>query len=374
MKRFILIYLALVFVLAACGGSPSTTAAPANGSGSTAEANGNAPASNDSSAGGNSNSGASNSNAASNSNSASSSGGGGDSNTNSASGSNDSTTTGTGGDCSADIASFVADVTVADNTTFQPGQHFEKTWLVKNNGNCVWTDQYTLLFSNGDEMGGTDPTSLQETAPGSTTEITVNLTAPNEEGVTRARADFQIRNADGSAIPVDDGTTLWVIIRVNNGEAAKGGGTSSAGPGYATVTCGYTTDAARVSQVFAALNAYRAQSGIGPYILNDQLSEAAQAHAADMACNQLFYHNGSNSSTAKSRVAASGYLASYVTENVYGSWPPLSPADAIQWWANDVADPRHNENLLSTKYIEAGVGYAFFNNYGYYVIDFGVPQ
>jgi uncharacterized protein YkwD len=43
------------------------------------------------------------------------------------------------------------------------------------------------------------------------------------------------------------------------------------------------------------------------------------------------------------------------------------------WWAADAADPRHNENLLSTKYKEIGLGYAFYNNFGYYVIDFAVP-
>ena len=43
------------------------------------------------------------------------------------------------------------------------------------------------------------------------------------------------------------------------------------------------------------------------------------------------------------------------------------------WWATDQIDPRHNENLLSAKYIEIGVAYAFFNNYGYYVVDFAVP-
>jgi hypothetical protein len=30
-------------------------------------------------------------------------------------------------------------------------------------------------------------------------------------------------------------------------------------------------------------------------------------------------------------------------------------------------------NLISTKFAEVGVGYAFFNNYGYYVVVFAAP-
>ena len=374
MRRFIVFGMILVFVLAACGGGGASTASPASGTGASDEANGNAPVTNDSATADNPQSGPSNSNGDSNTAIAPNSGGGTNSNDGSGLAASSGSLSSSGG-CTLDSASFVSDVTVEDNTPFQPGQTFTKTWLVKNNGNCTWTDLYHFVFAKGDQMEAPDSTPLQEIIPGNTIEISVAMKAPNEEDVTRARADFEIRNADGTAIAIDGGKTLWVIIRVANGEAPKGNtDNTSAGPGYADAACKYTTDAARVGQLFAELNAYRARFGIAPYAYNDQIAEAAQAHAADMACNKLFYHNGSNGSTATSRVAASGYLASYVTENVYGSWPPLSPAETIQWWANDASDPRHNENLLSTRFVEVGIGYAFFNNFGYYVIDFAVPQ
>lgn len=368
MKRLAVFGMIFVFVLAACGGGSASTTSPANESGVTAGSNGNAPVSNDSTP-----NGPSNSNDESNSNIAPNSGGG----TNSNDGTGSSASGGSlssSGHCTLDTASFVSDVTVEDNTTFQPGQKFTKTWLVKNSGNCTWSDLYSFVFAKGDQMEAPDTTPLQETLPGNTIEISVDMKAPNEEDVTRARADFEIHNADGTAISIDGVTTLWVSIRISNGEAPKGNTSATSGPGYADVSCDYAADAVRVSQLFEALNAYRAENGIAPYIFNDQIAEAAQAHAADMACNNLFYHNGSNGSTATSRVAASGYLASYVTENVYGSWPPLTPTEAIQWWAKDASEPRHNENLLSTRYVEVGIGYAFFNNFGYYVIDFAVPQ
>ena len=75
----------------------------------------------------------------------------------------------------------------------------------------------------------------------------------------------------------------------------------------------------------------------------------------------------------ETRVAAAGYSASGVAENVYGSFPPLTGQGVISWWATDQTDIRHNQNLLTTKYTEIGVAYAFFNNFGYYVIVFATP-
>jgi len=369
MKKLIGLFVMLVFALAACGEKNASTASPASGSTVTAAPSGHTPAAGNSNETGETPSPVAPGPGESNSN------GAGAPSLTPDSGASNSNDAGLPAGCTLDTASFVSDVTVADNTLFQPGQRFTKTWLVKNSGNCPWNDLYSVAFVKGDPMDAPDHLSLSETQPGTDVEISIDLRAPSEEGITRVRSDFEIRNPDGAAIAIDSGTTLWVIIRLDNGEAPKGNNdTTASGPGYADATCAFTTDAARVNQLFDALNAYRSQNGISTYMLNGRLSEAAQAHAADMACNTLFYHNGSNGSTATSRVAASGYLASYVTENVYGSWPPLTPAEAIQWWANDVADPRHNENLLSARYVEVGIGYAFFNNFGYYVIDFAVPQ
>ena len=123
----------------------------------------------------------------------------------------------------------------------------------------------------------------------------------------------------------------------------------------------------------SALTTYRAQSSLAALPVNAQLSQAAQAHANDIACNNLFVHTGSDGSTPQTRVALTGYVASDVSENVYGSYPPLTGQGVISWWATDQTDLRHNQNLLTTKYTEIGVGYAFFNNFGYYVIVFATP-
>jgi uncharacterized protein YkwD len=278
-----------------------------------------------------------------------------------------------------DTASFVADVTVPDNTNFAQGKTFNKVWRVKNIGGCTWTKDYTMVFVKGEPMGAPNSVPLSVTKPGETLDIAVNLTAPNKDAVYRA--DFELRDPAGKTIPIDEETTLWVIITVGTATAtsttsasgaAGGGAVDSSGPGFATVTCAFTTNQANLDATVAAINALRAQNGLPALTINAQLTKSAQAHSNDMACNNLFVHIGSNGSTPRSRAAAAGYTGS-VTENVYGRNPAPTGQEVVAWWATDQTDPRHGQNLLTTKYTEMGVGYSFFNNFGYYVVDFGTP-
>jgi len=283
--------------------------------------------------------------------------------------------TGQSGACS-DSAAFEADVSVPDYSHYDPGATFEKTWKIKNTGDCTWTESYSLVFAKGEQMKAAGSVPLKKTAPGESLEISVNMTAPTKDGTYRA--DFEVHNADGAAIPIDKDKYLWVIVNVGNvtagsGSSGSGGTGGGGGAGLTTSTCAFTTDSSKVSAAISAINAYRTKNGLAAYTVNGQLTQAAQAHSEDMACNNLFVHTGSNGSSPASRVADSGYAASSVTENVYGSYPPLGGSDVVSWWATDQTDSTHNANLIATKYSEIGVGYAYFNNYGYYVVDFAAP-
>jgi uncharacterized protein YkwD len=282
-----------------------------------------------------------------------------------------------------DSASFVEDVTVPDNTNFNHGDVIHKVWRVKNSGSCAWNSQYTLVFASGNQMDAPDSTPLSTTKPGDTLDIAIDMVAPAEDGTYRG--DFEIQNPSGVVLPIDQAKTLWVAITVGAANAGSSG-TSTSDPsststpssggsslGLVTSTCAFTVNQSNVNDVVTAVNAYRAKNGLPPYNVNAQLTQAAQSHSEDMACNNLFVHTGSNGSTPSSRVAAAGYSASNVTENIYGSFPPLTGQGAVSWWATDQTDPNHNLNLISTKFLDIGVGYSFFNNYGYYVIDFAAP-
>ena len=286
-------------------------------------------------------------------------------------------------------ATFVSDVTIPDNSNVAAGASFVKTWRVRNDGTCVWWSGYTLTHYSEETLSAPASVPLPVTNPGETADISIDLVAPSVAG--KYQGNFVIKNAAGLIMQVDNDSRLWVIINVSStptdtptatstttttpGDATASATTAASGSNSAAVTaaCALTTDPARTTAMLSALTAYRAQSNLPTLPVNAQLSQAAQRHANDMACNQLFGHNGSDGSTPTSRVATTGYSASDVTENVYGSYPPLTGQGVISWWATDQTDIRHNENLLTTKFTEIGVGYAFFNNYGYYVIVFATP-
>lgn len=290
-------------------------------------------------------------------------------------------------DCT-NLGAFVADVTIPDNSNVTGGTLFTKTWRIRNTGTCTWGSGYTLTHYSDEQMGAPSATPLDITQPGQETDISVELRAANAVGTHRG--NFVIKNPEGLIMQIDNDSRLWVIINVTDtitatasitpdttGNSVTGISivvTISSDSGFANTTCSSSTDSAKLTETFNAINSYRAQNNLSEYLLNTQLTRAAQAHANDMACNKIFVHTGSDKSTPQTRVRISGYEAASVTENVYGSYPPLTGQGAVNWWINDKTDLRHNLNLLSTVYTEVGLGYAFFDNFGFYVVVFAAPS
>lgn len=87
------------------------------------------------------------------------------------------------GECTPD-ADFVTDVSVPDNTVFEPGESFEKVWRLENTGDCEWDEEYALTFVKGDQLDAPAFQLLEETvAAGETVDLGVEMTAPDEDGV-----------------------------------------------------------------------------------------------------------------------------------------------------------------------------------------------
>lgn len=299
-------------------------------------------------------------------------------------------------DCT-NSASFVADISIPDNTNVAGGTAFTKTWRISNNGTCVWNPTYTLTHYSDETLGAPDSVPLPITYPGQTADISVNLTAPNSTGTHRG--NYVIKNPVGLIMSIGDDSRLWVIINVTVTSAATVAATATAtaisntavsavtvtgtvstavsattgSSGSTTATCAFTTDRTKLTDLINALNAYRAQKGLPAYTVNARLAQAAQRHANDIACHKLYGHTGSDGSTAQSRVADTGYVAKSVSENVNGNNPPLDGQGVVNWWINDKGDVRHGQNLVSTTFTEIGVGYAFFDNYGFYALVFAKP-
>lgn len=103
---------------------------------------------------------------------------------------------------------FITDVTITDGHQVYPGEQFRKTWRVQNSGTCTWTSDYSFVFVSGDQMGGQNIYIPAIVAPGQMIDLSVDLTAPYDEGTYRGF--WQMRAPWGTNF----GQTVWVKVRV----------------------------------------------------------------------------------------------------------------------------------------------------------------
>ncbi|MEU8655063.1 CAP domain-containing protein [Streptomyces sp. NPDC048737] len=124
---------------------------------------------------------------------------------------------------------------------------------------------------------------------------------------------------------------------------------------------------AAVARVVALVNSERVKVGCSPVTLNAKLSQAAQAHSADMASHNTMSHTGSDGSDPGQRITRAGYLWSTYGENVaYGY---STPEQVMAGW---MASAGHKRNILDCGFKEIGVGLAQPGNY--WTQDFGTAR
>ena len=115
--------------------------------------------------------------------------------------------------------------TVPDGSIVQPGQSFTKSWTVKNSGSLPWTTDFSFICLIGEIPGGIRKISLpHEVQPGQSLELSVDLTAPSQNGTYTLT--YQLQDASGLDVP---GAKVWVNISVgqpSSGGAAAGSGVS----------------------------------------------------------------------------------------------------------------------------------------------------
>jgi uncharacterized protein YkwD len=202
-------------------------------------------------------------------------------------------------------------------------------------------------------------------------QVSVELTAPATNGTYTGY--FTLHNSADKVVMIGIEKTFWVKIVVGSGTVvptAVGASPTQSGniPTGGGANCNYSQNAGYVNQIASLINAERANAGLPALTVNAQLAAAAQGHVADMACNGMNSHTGSDGSSAYSRVLASGYSGSFREEIIYGGGGPQA---AMSWWMNDQI---HHDAILNPRSSEMGVGYAYFSNgsYGDYItVDFG---
>jgi uncharacterized protein YkwD len=281
-----------------------------------------------------------------------------------------------------DAATFVDDVTIPDYTHLDPRQTFTKTWRIKNTGTCTWSSGYSAVYSSGDHLGVKDSIALGDTSPGATLDISVDMAAPPSDGTYKIF--YQLEDPAGKNMTIDAGNTMWAIITVGKvivnasptalASLSTPHAASSSG-GTGTTNCVTQANAGFANQTLNLINNARTNNGLSALTLNDQLSSAAQLHSADMACNGILSHTGTDGSTPASRIAAAGYSASISRENIYAQPPQYggNPQAAVDWW---MSDQIHRDAILNVQVTQIGVGYATYSASplgGYFTVDFAAP-
>ena len=103
-----------------------------------------------------------------------------------------------------------------DGVIIKPGETFWKTWTLKNEGTCTWTAAYSLVFSNGDLMGGLTSYPLNDDiAPGEQKDISIYLKAPDAEGTSTGY--WKLQSPWNSSFGVGpSGEPFYVQVNVSN--------------------------------------------------------------------------------------------------------------------------------------------------------------
>ncbi|MGH2537861.1 MAG: LysM peptidoglycan-binding domain-containing protein [Candidatus Promineifilaceae bacterium] len=123
------------------------------------------------------------------------------------------------------------------------------------------------------------------------------------------------------------------------------------------------------SQIFQLVNQVRAENGLAGFAYHGSLAAAAQSHANWMAQTVTYSHTGANGSTPYSRAAAAGYVG-IVSENIVGG-TGMTPSQGIAWWRNSSI---HFSTMVSTRYSQAGTGFASNGSQNFYVLLVGQPS
>jgi uncharacterized protein YkwD len=152
------------------------------------------------------------------------------------------------------------------------------------------------------------------------------------------------------------------------------------GASAADAVIGKSSDARIRSRVVALVNEARGHArrcgserfaAAPPLRISSKLTDAAEAHARDMARRRFFEHRGSDGTQPKDRVARAGYSHRLTGENI--ALGPQSAEEVVAGWLDS---PGHCANIMEPRFRDIGVGLAVGRKRGqtYWVQEFGAPR
>lgn len=127
-------------------------------------------------------------------------------------------------------------------------------------------------------------------------------------------------------------------------------GTFEKAPAGALADRDYSHTALNPDQARDLINGYRKKHGLKPLRLNVALTEAAKAHARDLAKWDRISHFGSDGSNPWDRVKRAGFNAKVAAENVGTGQTTVE--EVLKGWQTS---PGHNKNLLLADADQMGI-------------------
>ncbi len=119
--------------------------------------------------------------------------------------------------CNQAAAGHPIDVTIPDGTILAPGESFSKTWRLENVGSCSWSLAYTVVFFSGNSMNAIQTQPLiGEVDPNQAVDLTVDMEAPQKEGVYQSNWMLSDPNGNLFGIGPNGDAPFWVSIEVVN--------------------------------------------------------------------------------------------------------------------------------------------------------------
>lgn len=107
------------------------------------------------------------------------------------------------------------------------------------------------------------------------------------------------------------------------------------------------------TEVITLTNAERATAGLPTLSYDRPLTNAAQAHSADMVARAFYAHTSPDGSEPWHRAAAAGSTRRSIGENI--ACGQRSAAEVVRGWMNS---PGHRANILKPGFTHIGVGFA----------------
>lgn len=113
-----------------------------------------------------------------------------------------------------------------------------------------------------------------------------------------------------------------------------------------------------IYEVLELVNQERAEAGLDPLELDNQLANIAEDHSESMAVNDFVGHQDpTDGSGPGDRLDDAGYEWSTWGENVAGGYS--TPEDVMDGWMNSSG---HRANILNPDFKKIGIGYEFLEN------------